>query len=354
MRIKNVIDWKKIEELFIFTRQTWSKWKKENKPIVNLIEKYFEDKDIQEFLETGKIKKFENIKFITDNYIAKSQAFYVNSFKESQSLLHEPSMHYQFKDFYFNFLADFGKINFPFNINILGIKSLLTHYLYQYQTQKIKENLKIDKINEKLEDFKFKIDEAITSSKGEEKEELKKFKKNLQEETQKEEFIEDIFSVNEKYFEGIMLHFFTFNSWNNDIYYFLELVKKDDFDYFINSKNDELLYQAIGYLVYNSSKNLNLDLDMGKKLQIINSTFHYFIFNKDLISSTNIKEHILKRLENNESFSEIDGEIGHKYITSPFPANDTNNFDIDFGNEEIETVTFEDLIKNDIERKLKN
>ncbi|MCT7600299.1 hypothetical protein [Aliarcobacter butzleri] len=338
MRIKNVIDWKKIEDLFIFTRQTWSKWKKENRPIVNLIEKYFDDKDIQEFLETGEIKKFENIKLITDNYIAKSQAFYLNSFTESQSSLSEPHVNDEFRDFYFNFLANFGKIDFPFNINVLGIQSLLTHYLFQYQTQKIKENLKIDKINKKLEDFKFEIDEAITSSKGEEKEELKKFKKNLQDETQKEEIVKNIFSKNERNFEGIMLHFFIFNSWNNDIFYFLELVKKDDFDYFINSKNDELLYQAIGYLVYSLSHNLNME----EKLQIISSIFHYFVFNKDLISSTNIKKQILKRLKNNESFSEIDKEISHKYITSPFPDNNTNKL-VDSENKEIEIINFEDL-----------
>ena len=342
-----------IARLFEMTSQGIGKWKKEKRPIISFIEKYLNDENIQEFLETGKIEKFENITFIVNKYLSQLQITYLNSFTESQSLLNEPSMHNEFRDFYFNFLTNFGKIDFQFNINNLGIQSLLIQYLFQYQTQKIKENLKIDKINEKLKDFKFEIDEAITSSKGEEKEELKKFKMNLQDETQKEEFVEDIFSDNERSFEGIMLHFFTFNSWNNDMYYFLELVKKDEFDYFINSKNDELLYQAIGYLVYNSSKNLNFNLDMGEKLQVINSTFHYFIFNKDLISSTNIKEHILKRLENNESFSEIDEEIGHKYITSPFPANDTNNFNIDFGNEEIETVTFEDLIKNDIERKLK-
>ena len=338
MRIKNIIDWKKIEDLFIFTRQTWSKWKKENRPIVNLIEKYFDDKDIQEFLETGEIKKFENIKFITDNYVAKSQAFYVNSFKESQSLLSESHVNYKFKDFYFNFLADFGKINFPFNINILGIQSLLTQYLYQYQTQKIKENLKINKINEKLEDLKFKIDEAITYSDGEEKEELKIFKKNLQDETQKDEIVENIFSVNERNFERLMLHFFTFNTWNDDMYYFLELVKKDEFDYFINSKNDELLYQGIGYLVYSLSHNL----DAEEKLQIIYSTFHYFIFNRDLISSSNIKEQILKRLENNESFSEIDKEISHKYITNPSPENDTN----DLNSKEIIEVEEEISIEN--------
>ena len=42
------------------------------------------------------------------------------------------------------------------------------------------------------------------------------------------------------------------------------------------------------------------------------------------------------------------------YIKSPFPDNHTSDFGINFENEEIETVTFEDLVKNDIERKLKN
>lgn len=329
---------KLILELMCFSRNTFYVWKREERPIISLIEKYFSNEDLKEFLETGGIKKFENIKFITDNYVAKSQAFYVNSFKESQSLLSEPHVNYKFKDFYFNFLADFGKINFPFNINILGIQSLLTQYLYQYQTQKIKENLKINKINEKLEDLKFKIDEAITYSDGEEKEELKKFKENFQDETQKDEIVENIFSVNERNFEGLMLHFFTFNTWNDDMYYFLELVKKDEFDYFINSKNDELLYQAIGYLVYSLSDNLN----MVEKLQIIYSTFHYFIFNKDLISSTNVKKHILKRLENNKSFSEIDKEISHKYITNPSPENDTN----DLNSKEIIEVEEEISIEN--------
>ncbi|WP_323589152.1 hypothetical protein [Aliarcobacter butzleri] len=333
------------------SENSYFRWKKkDHSKLIDLIETYFTDEDINEFIETNQIKKFDKIIHVIDNYMIKNKSFYINSFKESQSLLSEPHVNDKFKDFYFNFLANFGKIDFPFNINILGIQSLLTHYLFQYQTKRVKENLKINKINKKFEHLKFEIDEAITYSDGKEKEELKKFKENFQEEAQKDEIVENIFSVNEKNFEGLMLHFFTFNTWNDDMYYFLELVKKDDFDYFINSKNDELLYQAIGYLVYSLSHNLNME----EKLQIIYSTFHYFIFNKDLISSTNIKEQILKRLENNESFSEIDKEIGHKYITSDFPDNHTNNFDIDFGNEEIETVTFEDLVKKDIERKLKN
>ena len=82
---------------------------------------------------------------------------------------------------------------------------------------------------------------------------------------------------NERNFEGIMLHFFTFNNWDNDMSYFLELVKKDEFDYFINSNNNELLYQAIGYLVYSYYQKLN----MRDKLDLIYSTYHYFIANKN-------------------------------------------------------------------------
>lgn len=62
MRIKNVIEYQKLEHLFGFTRQTWSKWKKEERPIVRLLEDNFENEEIEEFLLTGKIQKYELIK----------------------------------------------------------------------------------------------------------------------------------------------------------------------------------------------------------------------------------------------------------------------------------------------------
>ncbi|RZV12743.1 hypothetical protein D3M61_11350 [Aliarcobacter butzleri] len=332
------MDRKLVSNLLGISEKSYYRWK-ENRAIFKLLEMYFSDKNIEEFLETGKIEKFENITFIVDKYLYQLQTTYLNSFEKSQSLLSEPQVHDRFKDFYFNFLSDFGKINFPFNINALGIQPLLTHYLYQYQTREIKKSLDTNNINQKLENKKSEIEDAIVNSSGKLKKDLEELKKGFQEEIEKKEIIDDIFSKNEKDFELIILHFNTFTSWNNDIYYFLELVKKDDFNYFINSKNDELLYQGIGYLVYSLSHNL----DAEEKLQIIYSTFHYFIFNKDLISSTNIKKQILKRLENNDSFSEIDKEIGHKYITSPFPDNHTNNFDINSEKNEIEIINFEDL-----------
>ncbi len=53
-----------IVKLFQITRQTWTNWKKEERPIVELIEKYFTDEDIEEFINTGicsKLEKKDNI-----------------------------------------------------------------------------------------------------------------------------------------------------------------------------------------------------------------------------------------------------------------------------------------------------
>lgn len=48
-----------ISKIFKMTPQGIGKWKKENRPIINLIQKYFSEKDIQEFLSTGEIFKQE-------------------------------------------------------------------------------------------------------------------------------------------------------------------------------------------------------------------------------------------------------------------------------------------------------
>ena len=44
------------------TQKTVSNWKKEKRPIMELLYKYFTKEELEEFLETGKIEKFENIK----------------------------------------------------------------------------------------------------------------------------------------------------------------------------------------------------------------------------------------------------------------------------------------------------
>ena len=47
-----------IEKLFGFTEATFYNWKKEKRPILDLI-KYFEEEELVEFLQTGKIKRLE-------------------------------------------------------------------------------------------------------------------------------------------------------------------------------------------------------------------------------------------------------------------------------------------------------
>ena len=325
------MDRKLVSNLLGISEKSYYRWK-EDRAIFKLLEMYFSDKNIEEFLNTGKIQKFENIKFVMDKYLFQLQTTYLNSFLESKSLLNEAHVHDEFRDFYFNFLTNFGKIDFPFNINVLGFQSLLIHYLFQYQMKIIKEDLSKDKINQRLVDFKFEIDETISSSLSEQdREKIEKIKQNFQEDSLKDEFKEDVFSNNERNFEGIMLHFFTFNNWDNDMSYFLELVKKDEFDYFINSNNNELLYQAIGYLVYSYYQKLN----MRDKLDLIYSTYHYFIANKNLISKENIKKHILDRVNDPKAFKEIDDKLSNYYMNSPLPKILTNNFDIDSENEEI-------------------
>ncbi len=290
-----------IKKILDIADKTYYNWKNQNRPIINLLENNFTEKDMQEFLKTGEIQKFKNFKYLYNNYLGNNKVLYINSFESSNSLLHKSSTRSEFKDFYLSFLVEFDKTNFPFNINILGIQSLLTHFLYQFQIEKLK-NYGYSHTNDNIEIDKF--------------------------------------NHNEREFDGIMCHYFTFNSWNNDIYYFIELLKKDDFDYFINSNNDELLYQAIGYLVYSAKSSKNLE--MINKLELVYLTFNYFIFNKDLISTKNVKEHILIRLKKTQYFKEKDDEIEKIILNEPiFIATIENNLI-----EEPKVITWDELIEN--------
>lgn len=60
---------KTIAKLFDVHQNTVSNWKKENKPGLNLILKYFSKQELEEFLETEKIEKQELIKAKTTEEI---------------------------------------------------------------------------------------------------------------------------------------------------------------------------------------------------------------------------------------------------------------------------------------------
>jgi hypothetical protein len=50
-------------DLFGFSRPTYYKWKRENIKVIQLLEKYFSKDELEEFLETGSIRKLETEKF---------------------------------------------------------------------------------------------------------------------------------------------------------------------------------------------------------------------------------------------------------------------------------------------------
>lgn len=50
-------------ELFGFSRPTYYKWKREKVKVIQLLEKYFTSEDLEEFLETGSIRRFEADKY---------------------------------------------------------------------------------------------------------------------------------------------------------------------------------------------------------------------------------------------------------------------------------------------------
>lgn len=60
--------------LFGFSAPTFYSWKKEQRPIISLLDKYFTKEDLVEFLEMGKIDKMENI-----NYLATDFPFFIKS-----------------------------------------------------------------------------------------------------------------------------------------------------------------------------------------------------------------------------------------------------------------------------------
>lgn len=66
-----------IAQILDMTPQGVGKWKKENRPIINLLEKYFTKEELEEFLKTERIDKLENINqyfkqrdFLRDRYLA--------------------------------------------------------------------------------------------------------------------------------------------------------------------------------------------------------------------------------------------------------------------------------------------
>ncbi|MCT7616655.1 hypothetical protein N5U05_02785 [Aliarcobacter butzleri] len=90
-------------KLFSTAEGTYYKWKKENRPIINLLETYFTKEELEEFISTNEIKKLELIKnysleelenklntqqvIYDDDYIIKNLTFKFLMFNNKKALI---------------------------------------------------------------------------------------------------------------------------------------------------------------------------------------------------------------------------------------------------------------------------
>lgn len=78
---------KAVSELMSFSVNSYYMWKKENRPIISLLHKYLTEEDINEFLTTGSISKFDNIDYIKYDFNKNYFEFLVNIKGELKTFL---------------------------------------------------------------------------------------------------------------------------------------------------------------------------------------------------------------------------------------------------------------------------
>lgn len=130
-----------ISKIFDFSKPTYFRWKKEQRPIILLLEKYFTKENLQEFLESGSIKKFDQTQIIITagesiiknfffehysnkpkntefaNYIFPNFTNYVNNLVVTNKQMYPHVQHkfYQYKYFtkhtFFEFIIDFQAVD---------------------------------------------------------------------------------------------------------------------------------------------------------------------------------------------------------------------------------------------------
>ncbi len=82
------------------SRKTIYRWKEEQRPIINLLEKYFTQEDLQEFLETSKISKYDQL-LEYENFKNINRIKYISYFLNQSATSWDKFS----TDFYFGLLA---------------------------------------------------------------------------------------------------------------------------------------------------------------------------------------------------------------------------------------------------------
>ena len=118
---------KLVSELLGISEKSYYRWKEERK-IFDFIQKYLDDNLIQEFLETGKISRFDDNNLIYNNFINKNYIKYFNKEKRNRKVSESWEV---FVQFYFNFLIHISNIDETHKN--LGFSKIIFEFCFAYQ-----------------------------------------------------------------------------------------------------------------------------------------------------------------------------------------------------------------------------
>jgi len=206
-------------------------WKNKTHTIlIKLLEKYFNENELIEFLETGKIKKFESADFLQNLVIEKNRLIYLESFTKKNPFGSLMQSHIDFVDFYFSFLNDLSRIE-KFNLDFNFCVSNYINYDFNFLLNQYLLTYSIKKYQNQLDNFKIDYEEE------------KKMNLIQQSEDYSKKSIEDGYRLNllELHF-NLNKHFEIFNTWDSYMLLFLEECFKSNFEILYN-ENDEKIYK---------------------------------------------------------------------------------------------------------------
>lgn len=139
-------------KLFSTSEGTYYKWKKEERPIIKLLDKYFDKTDLEEFLVTGNIKKMDEVNLIDKDRKALVQAINDLSLFQKTLLLKiitkykKQTLHKDINDFILDYGLEnlYGYEGMDINDPLNGSQGMLlstTIFIEGKKTLKMIENL---------------------------------------------------------------------------------------------------------------------------------------------------------------------------------------------------------------------
>lgn len=271
-------------ELLDISTRSYSNFVKQKRPIIKLLEKYFTKEDLQEFIDNGKIHKLENTNYIQNYFLKSKLNNYINIFDSIEFIYNDDVV----SDFYFYFLSNLknnnlsSKLDFLTNSNYIEnnyfIESL-SSYISQIQSDKFNINIFPKESEETKHEYITLIQNNL---------QMESSNKSSKEIIQN--YIHETIKVSETNLNTIFNNLSFIQNWDNDMMFFIDYLIQSDFELFINSNNHELLYHAIGYLVYSNMQFNEKDILYNRKIDIVNYIYEYFIDNKSDINKELIKE----------------------------------------------------------------